>query len=205
MSVSSWAIIYQKQRCFRRALTQSRDFLKLYRRCERWIDAYPFCEQFRESPLVGIFLAAYQQTHNNTRQRENGDALNRSTSLPAIEREMKRAALAETNRLESQVPWLASVATSSPFIGLFGTVVGIIISFQGLALETQTSIQAVAPGIAEALVATAAGLFVAVPAYMAYNHHVSKLRHIAGISDNFCLELINSIEGGFAGYGVLKS
>lgn len=101
--------------------------------------------------------------------------------------------------------WLASTATASPFIGLFGTVVGIIEAFQGLSTQTQTSIQAVAPGIAEALVATAAGIFTAVPAYIAYNYFLGDIKQIASHIDDFILELMNLLERRTIEYGVYHS
>jgi len=118
---------------------------------------------------------------------------------------LKQAAIVEIERMEKSLTWLASIATSAPFIGLFGTVIGIIISFQGLSVQTQTSIQAVAPGIAEALFATAAGLFVAVPAYIAYNYYVAQVRRLTALLDNFSLELMNTIERSLTQYGIFRS
>jgi biopolymer transport protein TolQ len=107
---------------------------------------------------------------------------------------MQSAAIDEATKLERSLGWLASTASASPFIGLFGTVVGIIIAFQGLTQTTTASIQAVAPGIAEALVATAAGIGAAVPAVLAYNHFLNLIKVISAEMDSFALRLLNLIE-----------
>lgn len=203
-SIASWAIIINKRRSFKRAAQESHDFLEVFRHIGRWSDIHPHCDRFSDCPLVSLFLAAYNQLpdrhHNEDEQEESNPQ-----SITSIERAIKQAALVEIEQMENGLSWLASIATSAPFIGLFGTVVGIIISFQGLSVQTQTSIQAVAPGIAEALIATAAGLFVAVPAYIAYNYFVSEVRRFAGLLDSFSLELLNGIERSLTQYGIFRS
>jgi biopolymer transport protein TolQ len=203
-SIASWAIIINKRRAFRRAAQQSRDFLEIFRRLGRWSDIHPHCDRFDHCPLVSLFLAAYNHLGDRTSNEEERVEPD-SQSVTSVERVIKQAALIELERMENSLSWLASIATSAPFIGLFGTVVGIIISFQGLSVQTQTSIQAVAPGIAEALIATAAGLFVAVPAYIAYNYFVSEVRRLAGLLDSFSLELLNGIERSLTQYGIFRS
>ncbi len=111
---------------------------------------------------------------------------------------MQRAAAAELSVLEKSMSWLATTASVTPFIGLLGTVVGIIGAFQGLGLEKTTSIQVVAPHIAEALVATAAGLFAAIPAVIAYNQFVHRLKNIAAEMDDFASEFLNLVERSFS-------
>ncbi|MBK7598800.1 MAG: MotA/TolQ/ExbB proton channel family protein [Acidobacteria bacterium] len=115
-------------------------------------------------------------------------------NLDAVGRSMQSAAITETTKLEKNLGWLASTASASPFIGLFGTVVGIIIAFQGLSQAATASIQAVAPGIAEALIATAAGIAAAVPAVLAYNHFLNIVRTLAAEMDSFSMNLLNFIE-----------
>lgn len=203
-SILSWAIILSKQRSFSRARRESQGFIALFRRCAQWTDAYPHCEQFKQSPLVSLFLAAYEQWVDTMGPDQEGHRLS-SRSLVQVERALKQAAIVETERLEKHLSWLASIATSSPFIGLFGTVIGIIIAFEGLSVQTPSSIQAVAPGIAEALVATAAGLFVAVPAYIGYNHFLARVREFTGVFSEFSLELLNAIERSFSHDGILRS
>lgn len=203
-SIASWTIILNKQRSLRRAAKQSRDFLEIFRHAGRWSDVRSHCHRFSHCPLANLFLAAYNQLADRPVTEDEHVEPGPQSVTPA-ERVIRQAALAELERMESGLSWLASIATSAPFIGLFGTVVGIIISFQGLSVQTQTSIQAVAPGIAEALIATAAGLFVAVPAYVAYNHFVSQVRRWASWLDSFSLELLNTIERSWTQYGLFRS
>ena len=115
-------------------------------------------------------------------------------SLDSVNRVLQSATIAEVSRLERSLGWLATTANASPFIGLFGTVVGIVIAFQGLSAATASSIQSVAPGIAEALIATAAGIAAAVPAAIFYNHLLSKVKSLTATMDRFSLEMLNLIE-----------
>ena len=115
-------------------------------------------------------------------------------SLEALNRVMQSATIAEVTQMERSLSWLATTANASPFIGLFGTVVGIIIAFQGLSASQGSSIQAVAPGIAEALIATAAGIAAAVPAAIFYNYFLNKIKAITATLDRFSLELLNLVE-----------
>lgn len=182
-SVVSWAIIFAKERETRRAREQTRSFLELFERSQRWSEVQAGISPFTKSPLTAIFLAAHAELQAQRR-----------LNLEAVQRVMQSVAIRETSRLEESLGWLASTASASPFIGLFGTVVGIIIAFQGLTQATTASIQAVAPGIAEALVATAAGIAAAVPAVLAYNHYLNRIKILAAEMDSFSLKLINFIE-----------
>ncbi|MFN0110926.1 MAG: MotA/TolQ/ExbB proton channel family protein [Blastocatellia bacterium] len=182
-SVASWAIIFTKARVTKQALQQSAQFLQLFNSSNRWADLHAGSGNLRENPLAAIFLAADVELKKQGR-----------LNLEIVQRAMQSAAVDETTRLEKSMGWLASTASAAPFIGLFGTVVGIIIAFQGLTTATTASIQAVAPGIAEALVATAAGIAAAVPAVLAYNHYVNQIKVIAAEMDSFTLRLLNFIE-----------
>lgn len=182
-SVASWAIIFTKARITKQAQQQSAQFLKLFESSTRWAELHAGSSGLRENPLAAIFLAADAELKTQ-------GLLN----LDAVQRAMQSRAVDETTRLEKSLGWLASTASAAPFIGLFGTVVGIIIAFQGLTTATTASIQAVAPGIAEALVATAAGIAAAVPAVLAYNHFVNQIKTIAAEMDSFALRLLNFIE-----------
>jgi biopolymer transport protein TolQ len=133
--------------------------------------------------LTAIFHAANGELQKQSR-----------LNLDAVQRVMQSAAISETTRLEKSLGLLASTASASPFIGLFGTVVGIIISFNGLSQSTTASIQAVAPGIADALIATAAGIAAAVPAVLGYNHYLNRVKILAAEMDSFSLQLLNFIE-----------
>lgn len=195
-SILSWAIIITKYLAFSRAEKQTNNFLALFRRSARLADVHTSCQTYKESPLTGVFLAGYQEIDSQV--QKNPDKPNNIKNVTAIGRALQRACISETTRLERGIGWLASTASASPFIGLFGTVVGIIIAFEGLSSSTQTSIQAVAPGIAEALIATAAGIAAAVPAALAYNHFLNKIKVLTSEMDDFSLEFLNLIERNFS-------
>jgi biopolymer transport protein TolQ len=182
-SIASWAIIFMKARATKRAARQSAEFLRAFERSSRWAELYANVAAFGASPLTAIFLAANGELQKQSR-----------LNLDAVHRAMQSAAISETTRLEKSLGYLASTASASPFIGLFGTVVGIIIAFNGLTQATTASIQAVAPGIAEALVATAGGIAAAVPAVIGYNRYLNRVKVLAAEMDSFTLRLLNFIE-----------
>jgi biopolymer transport protein TolQ len=194
-SVISWAIIIAKATATKKAQRQSAEFLQVFQRSARLNDLHASSAAFGESPLVAIYLAAYEEV----RAQINHAATSKpaALNLEAVNRVMQSASIAETTRLERSLSWLASTASASPFIGLFGTVIGIIIAFQGLSRAASASIQVVAPGIAEALVATAAGIAAAVPAVLAYNHYLNIIKLLAAEMDSFSLRLLNLIEREF--------
>jgi biopolymer transport protein TolQ len=183
-SVFSWAIIISRARTFRRAQAQSSKFLRAFRRAQRFQDIAAVSEQFKPSPLVAVFEAGYEE------MRRQGSTRN----TQAVQRAMQIASTEELSRLEFRLPWLATCGSVSPFIGLFGTVWGIIGAFHGLGTEGAATIRAVAPGISEALIATAAGLFVAIPAVIAYNQFGNSIREFGTAMDNFNLEMMNAVE-----------
>lgn len=182
-SIASWAIIFTKERATKLAQQKSAQFLQLFDQATRWAELHTGSVNFKDSPLVAIFQAA-----NDELQKQ------RQLNLDAVQRVMQSVAIRETTKLEQSLGWLASTASAAPFIGLFGTVVGIIIAFQGLSQASTASIQAVAPGIAEALIATAAGIAAAVPAVLAYNHYLNRIKLLAAEMDSFTLRLLNFIE-----------
>ncbi len=182
-SIASWAIIFAKARATKLAQQQTEQFLQAFEQSARWADLRANSAGFISSPLNAIFLAAHGELEKQTR-----------LNLDAVHRVMQSAAISETTKLEKSLGWLASTASASPFIGLFGTVIGIIIAFNGLSQAATASIQAVAPGIAEALVATAAGIAAAVPAVLAYNHYLNRIKVLAAEMDSFTLRLLNFIE-----------
>jgi biopolymer transport protein TolQ len=183
MSVASWAIIFAKGKATKRALLLSAQVLDAFERSQRWAELHASTSTIPDNPLKALFLAAHLELQKQTRLNQE-----------AVQRVMQSAAIDEATKLEQSLGWLASTASASPFIGLFGTVVGIIIAFQGLTQAATASIQAVAPGIAEALVATAAGIGAAVPAVLAYNHFVHQIKVISAEMDSFALRLLNLIE-----------
>lgn len=182
-SVASWAIIFAKSRATKVAEQQSNQFLRTFEGATRWAELHSGATAVAQSPLAAIFQAAHMELQKQSR-----------LNLPAIQRVMQSAAISETTKLEKSLGWLASTASAAPFIGLFGTVVGIIIAFQGLSTATTASIQAVAPGIAEALIATASGIAAAVPAVLGYNHFLNRIKVLASEMDSFTLRLLNFIE-----------
>lgn len=182
-SIASWAIIFNKARATKRAAQQATQFLQVFASSARWSDLHAGSLTLRENPLTAIFFAADAELQKQGR-----------LNLEAVQRAMQSAAVSETTKLEQSLGWLASTASATPFIGLFGTVVGIIIAFQGLTQATTASIQAVAPGIADALIATAAGIAAAVPAVLGYNHYVNRIKTLAAEMDSFMLRLLNFIE-----------
>lgn len=196
-SVASWAIMYQKSRFFREIQEQSRGFYKEFSHSESLSDIHRQCERFPRSPLAGIFKSAYLELNQQVETvRENPGQVT-IRSLPGVERAVRRSTARELTKLESSLGWLATTGAVTPFIGLLGTVIGIINAFQGLGEGGATTIQAVAPGISEALVATAAGLFAAIPAVVGYNHFLRRLKVLGAEMDDFAAELINLIERSF--------
>ena len=189
-SLISWAVIFAKWGLFRRARAQSNRFVRACRKAQRMQDISAVAEQFKPSPLVAVFEGAYdelrKQAHTPLR-------------MPAVQRATQIASSEELTRLESRLPWLATTGAVTPFIGLFGTVWGIIDAFHGLGTAGSATLRAVAPGISEALITTAAGLFAAIPAVIAYNMFTQHIREFGARMDDFSLELMNEIERAQAG------
>jgi biopolymer transport protein TolQ len=188
LSLISWAIILAKWSLLRRARLQSGRFVRAFRKAQRLQDVAAVAEQFRPSPLVGVFEGGFEELK---RQLASVGVLR---NLLAVQRGMQIGASEEITRLERNMPWLAITAAVSPFVGLFGTVWGIIDAFQGLGTAGAATLRAVAPGISEALITTAAGLAAAIPAVIAYNLIGASIREFAARSDDFALEVLNAVE-----------
>jgi biopolymer transport protein TolQ len=202
LSVVSWAIILQKILSYRAIARQSATFLDVFRRSTKFSEVQSICPSLPASPLVGVFQAGYAELNAQFRlsgAANPGDAPSRPIlkSLTAVDRALLRAAAVEVNKLEKRVPFLATIASVAPFIGLFGTVWGILITFERIGLTGSTNLATVGPGIADALIATAAGLFAAIPAVMAYNHFTMKVKTFASDLDDFSLEFLNIAERNF--------
>jgi biopolymer transport protein TolQ len=188
-SVISWAIILSKWSLLRRARVQSGRFLRAFRKAQRLQDVATVSEQFKPSPLVAVFNRGYEE------YRRQGGNPNGAVNNPiSIQRVMQIAASEELTRFERNLPWLAITGAVTPFIGLFGTVWGIIDAFHGLGTAGAATLRAVAPGISEALITTAAGLVAAIPAVIAYNLIGSSIREFAARGDDFSLEMLNAVE-----------
>jgi len=168
------------------------------------------CRSLGESPLVGLFQAGYAELTAQLRQGttadiaetqvanpKSGSARPTLKSLSAVDRALMRASVVEVNKLEKRLPLLATTASIAPFVGLFGTVVGIMVAFQRIGVSGSTNLSVVAPGIADALVATAAGLVAAIPAVVAYNHLSNRVRLFASEMDDFAMEFLNIAERNF--------
>jgi len=187
-SLFSWAIILGKWAGFRRARAQSRRFLRAFRKAGRLQEIATVSEQFKPSPLVNVFDEVYE-----TYRRQTGGS-GPPRNITALERAGQTAASESLTALEQRLTWLASIGAISPFIGLFGTVMGIVKAFVGLGTEGTATLRAVAPGVSEALITTAAGLVVAIPAVIAYNQFTASCRDFAARMDDFARELLNSME-----------
>jgi biopolymer transport protein TolQ len=187
-SVLSWGVSLAMWRLSRRARWQSGRFVRAFRKAQRLQDIAPVAEQFRPSPLVGVFEGAVVEF-----KRQMGTTGSVHNPM-AIQRAMQIASSEEITRLERNVPWLAITGAVTPFVGLFGTVWGIIDAFHGLGTAGAATLRAVAPGISEALVTTAAGLAAAIPAVIAYNLVIGSIREMAARNDDFALEMLNLVE-----------
>jgi biopolymer transport protein TolQ len=195
-SVFSWAIIFHKHRSFKAARRDSREFLKIFRQSKKLSDIRASCRTLKASPLVEVFLAGYREIENQAVVGEN-PGKPRIRSLDSVHRALQIAASAELTRMEQWLSWLATTGSVTPFIGLFGTVWGIIDAFRGLGSAGTASLRSVAPGISEALVTTATGLFAAIPAVVAYNQFVQRLKEFGALMDDFALEFLNMTERHF--------
>ena len=205
-SAVSWGIILFKIWQYRRAQRASGTFLQVFRKSSKFSEVQAICSSVPESPLVGIFQSGYAELNAQLRQARVPDGEGKPTgpaarptlkSLDAVDRALLRATTVEVGKLEKRVPFLATTASITPFIGLFGTVWGIMAAFQNIGSQGSTSLNVVAPGIAEALIATAAGLFAAIPAVYFYNHFTSEVKEFAAEMDDFSLEFLNISERNF--------
>ena len=201
-SAASWGIIVYKKLQLRRAAAATRAFLAVFRKSSRFSEVQAASTHLGASPLVGLFQAGYAEL--TAQLRPSGEDRPAATSsrptlrsLDAVDRALLRASTVEVNKLEQRVPFLATTASITPYIGLFGTVWGIMSSFLGIASAGSTSLNVVAPGIAEALIATAMGLFAAIPAVYFYNDITSQVKKSANEMDDFSMEFLTLAERNF--------
>jgi biopolymer transport protein TolQ len=187
-SIFSWTIMLTKWRSYSRAKSQSQGFLRAFRKSGRLSEVAAVAEQFKPSPLVVVFTEI-----NDEYQRQSGGR-GMPRNPPALERAAQTASSEALTAMEQRMTWLATIANAAPFIGLLGTVMGIIDAFHGLGTAGAATLRAVAPGISEALITTAAGLVVAIPALVGYNQLTAQLRDFAARMDDFGRELLNAIE-----------
>jgi biopolymer transport protein TolQ len=190
-SIFSWAIIYSKWRRFKSIRSDADRFRRAFHKTNRLSEMNVMSENFGPHPLKAIFDAGYREV---TAQVGNpGGPIRNPGSLG---RALQIASTEQLSTLESRLNWLATTGAVAPFIGLFGTVWGIMDAFLGLGSAGAASLRAVGPGIAEALITTAAGLFVAIPAVIAYNQLLGRIREFGNMMDSFSLEFLNAAERG---------
>jgi biopolymer transport protein TolQ len=206
-SIASWAIILQKIWTFRVSERDTARFLDAFRRSTKFSEVQAVCPTVAAAPLVGVFEAGYAEMNAQFRVANPGGTASPNPpaaaarpilkSLDGVDRALIRAATNEVNKLERRMTFLATTASVTPFIGLFGTVVGIMIAFQRIGATGSTNLAIVAPGISEALIATAAGLFAAIPALVFYNHFTHRVKEFSAAMDDFALEFLNIAERNF--------
>jgi biopolymer transport protein TolQ len=187
-SIFSWAIMFSKWSSFRRAQMQGQRFVRAFRKSSRLSEIAAVAEQFKPSPLVAVFT----EIHDEYQRQNGGRGLPRNAV--ALERAAQTASSEALTAMEKNMTWLATIGNISVFVGLFGTVMGIIDAFHGLGTAGAATLRAVAPGISEALITTAAGLVVAIPAVIGYNQLTARLREFGSRMDDFGRELLNAIE-----------
>ena len=204
-SAIGWGITLYKMFAFRRAARQTSSFLDVFRKSSKFSEVQAVCPSLPESALVGLFQSGYAELNAQLRQAPAPDPLKPPTpagrptlkSLESVDRALLRASTVELTKLERHLPFLATTASITPFIGLFGTVWGIMGSFNNIGTAGSAGLAVVAPGIAEALIATAAGLFAAIPAVYFYNHFTQRVKEFAAQMDDFSLEFLNICERNF--------
>ncbi len=177
-SIFSWAIIFYKFRFLSKVERESEEFHRAFLKSRDWDALYQSTKRLRLSPLSNLFRSVYSVEE---------------VDRDSIRRILKRIEALETARLERYLTFLATTGSTTPFIGLFGTVWGIMNSFMGIGRLGSASLAVVAPGIAEALIATAAGLVAAIPAVIAYNYYLSRTRRNIVMMEDFSQELINRL------------
>ena len=204
-SVASWGIIIYKYRYLRKAHMQSLSFLELFWKSRRLDNIYDGSEKLQYSPIAQVFRAGYielskssKKLKDDSQSENNSNRFEELTDLESIERTLRRATTEQINILEGLVSFLATTGSSAPFIGLFGTVWGIMESFHMIGQVGNASLVTVAPGISEALIATATGLAAAIPAVIGYNYFVQKIKVLDSEMENFSIDFLNIVKRHFS-------
>jgi biopolymer transport protein TolQ len=195
-SVVSWGIIILKWLAIRQAQAASVGFLEIFWQSKKLDDIFAKSEEMSTSPIAQVFRAGYQELVK-VKQREEKDEGGLLDGTDNVERALRRAAGSEMTELQRLIPFLATVGSTSPFIGLFGTVIGIMKAFQKIGITGSANLASVAPGIAEALIATAAGLAAAIPAVIAFNYFHTRIKVLGGEMDNFSHDFMNIVRRHF--------
>lgn len=202
-SFISWFIIFKKYFLFKNAKLQSAQFLEEFWNMRNLAEANKMAQEMEQCPEAYIFRAGYSELQKLLASKSSGESKESFQTLLAsmdnLKRTLRKAENLEITELNSTLPFLATTGSATPFIGLFGTVWGIMTSFQDIGARGSASLAVVAPGISEALVATAAGLAVAIPAVVFYNHYSNLLAELEGNMQNFSDDLLNLVERDFLG------
>ncbi len=203
-SVISWAIILMKYFNIRKVTKENELFLSAYMKSTKLSEILPDAKRFRDSTLAEVFRAGYMElaklsrtVRGNPPGKDVSDASGQGldvADIDNVERAMNRACGAEATKMEATLGFLATTGSASPFIGLFGTVWGIMDTFKGIGARGSATLAVVAPGISEALIATAAGLAAAIPAVIFYNYYLNRIKNMTLDMDHFVLELLNIVE-----------
>lgn len=191
-SIFSWALILFKKNTLKSVSNQSKKFLIVFRRSRNLLEVNEAAKKFKASPLATLFRAGYKDLAYHTKSNPKPSIT--PSVLESINRAMIKASNKEVTRLEKMMNFLATTGSVTPFIGLFGTVWGIMNAFNELSATEMNTLQAVAPGIAEALIATALGLFAAIPAVIAYNHYLHRIKEIITDMEDFSIEFLSITE-----------
>ena len=203
-SVVSWAIIFMKYRSIKKVQRENDMFFDAYMKSNKLSDIFPESKKYKYSSIAEVFQAGYTELVKITKVFKGSTSVKDTdeSTLPQlemkgidnVERALNRACSSETTKLESTLGFLATTGSASPFIGLFGTVWGIMDTFRGIGTRGSATLAVVAPGISEALIATAAGLAAAIPAVIFYNYYLNMIKNMTMEMDNFASEVLNIIE-----------
>jgi biopolymer transport protein TolQ len=203
-SIVSWAIILMKFKVLKKVKKENDSFLEAYMKGNKLSEIFPESKKFQYSTMAEVFRSGYTELIKVTKviresltgkAADGGDGISvEMNSIDNIERALNRARDSESTKLESTLGFLATTGSASPFIGLFGTVWGIMDTFKGIGARGSATLAIVAPGISEALIATAAGLAAAIPAVIFYNYYINRVKTMTQEMDNFSSELLNIIE-----------
>ncbi len=193
-SVFSWTIIIYKRRALRAAAVQSKKFAEIFRKSRNLTEVQEASKSYPGSPLASIFQAGFKEMAYLAKQQTTAPSATNGTRLENLGRALTKASNAEVAKMEKMMGFLATTGSVTPFIGLFGTVWGIMDSFIRIGSTKSASLAIVAPGIAEALIATAVGLFAAIPAVIAYNSFLHTIKDRITDMEDFSLELLSIAE-----------
>lgn len=190
-SVYCWAIIFTKSRTLKLALKENNEFLKMFWQGKSIEEIFSASDPFSRSPVAAVFKSGVKELKKLTSADVRPSA---EIGVDNIYRALQRASYTEVTSLEKHVGWLATTASAAPFVGLFGTVWGIMTSFQGIGASGSANLAVVAPGIAEALITTATGIGAAIPAVVAYNHFANQIKRISVDIDCFSQDFLNIVQ-----------